>query len=173
MTPEEEQLRQENSRLQEQVRRQQDLIERQSQQIALLSAQVEDLQARLSKDSHKSHLPPSSDRFKRRPKSLRKKSSKKAGGQAGHPGEHLPMVQTPDQVISHAVETCPACQHDLRDIPAWQVERRQVVELPAKRLVVIEHQAERKCCPACQEVILAPFPEQVSAPVQYGYCCSF
>lgn len=168
MTPEEEQLRQENSRLQEQVRRQQELIERQSQQIALLSTQVQDLQARLSKDSHNSHLPPSSDRFKRRSKSLRQKSSKKAGGQAGHPGEHLPMVQTPDQVISHAVETCPACQHDLRAVPALQVERRQVVELPPKRLVVIEHQAERKCCPACQEVIVAPFPEQVSAPVQYG-----
>jgi transposase len=168
MTPEEEQLRQENSRLREQVRSQEELIERQSQQIALLTAQVEDLQARLSKDSHNSHLPPSSDRFKRTPKSLRKKSSKKAGGQPGHPGQHLQMDQTPDCVISHLVETCPACQHDLREVPALQVERRQVVELPPKRVVVIEHQAERKCCPACQEVILAPFPAEVTAPVQYG-----
>src|SRR5215471_11160545 len=90
-------------------------------------------QARLSKDSHNSHLPPSSDRFKRQPKSLRKKSGKKAGGQAGHAGEHL-----------------------------------QVVEVPPKRVMVIEHQAERKCCPACQEVILAPFPADITAPVQYG-----
>ncbi len=82
----EDQLRQENSQLQEQVRMQQEVIEQQSQQIALLTAQVEDLQGRLSKDSHNSHLPPSSDRFKRTPKSLRKKSSKKAGGQPGHPG---------------------------------------------------------------------------------------
>jgi transposase len=168
MTPEEDQLRHENRRLQEQVRSQQELIERQSQQIALLSAQVEDLHARVSKDSHNSHLPPSSDRFKRQPKSLRKKSGKKAGGQAGHPGEHLQMVQTPDHVINHLVETCPACQHDLRAVPALQLERRQVVEVPPKRVVVIEHQAERKCCPACQEVILAPFPADVTAPVQYG-----
>src|SRR5215469_12527854 len=168
MTPEEELLRQEKSRLQEQVRSQQELIERQSQQIALLTARVEDLHARLSKDSHNSHLPPSSDRFKRTPKSLRKKSSKKAGGQSGHAGEHLQMVQTPDRVIGHVVETCSACQHDLRAVPALQVERRQVVELPPKRVVVIEHQAERKCCPACQEVILAPFPDDVTAPVQYG-----
>src|SRR5260370_28756508 len=147
----EDQLRQEKSQLQEQVRMQQELIERQSQQIALLTAQVEDLQARLSKDSHNSHLPPSSDRFKRQPKSLRKKSGKKAGGQPGHPGQHLQMVETPDQVISHGVETCPVCQHDLREVPVLQMERRQVVELPPKRVVVIEHQAERKCCPACQE----------------------
>ena len=78
------------------------------------------------------------------------------------------MVETPDQVISHGVETCPACQHDLREVPVLQMERRQVVELPPKRVVVIEHQAERKCCPACQEVILAPFPADVTAPVQYG-----
>jgi transposase len=168
MTPEEEQLRQENSRLQEQVRRQQDLLERQNQQIALLTAQVEELHARLSKDSHNSHLPPSSDRFKRQPKSLRKKSGKKAGGQPGHPGQMLQMVEEPDRVISHRIESCPACQLDLREVAALQVERRQVVEVPPKRVVVIEHQAERKCCPACQEVILAPFPDDVTAPVQYG-----
>lgn len=58
MTPEEELLRQENSRLQEQDHSQQELIERQSQQIAVRTAQVENLQARLSKDSYNSHLPP-------------------------------------------------------------------------------------------------------------------
>lgn len=169
MTPEEErEWRQEKSRLQEQVRVQQEVIERQSQQIALLMAQVEDLQARLSKDSHNSHLPPSSDRFQRQPKSLRKKSGKKAGGQPGHPGQHLQMVETPDHVVNYQIEICPACQHDLRTVPVLQLERRQVVEMPPKRVVVIEHQAERKCCPACQEVILASFPADVTAPIQYG-----
>src|SRR5215831_3214040 len=126
MKSEEERLRQENTELQEQVRTQQEQIERQSQQIALLTAQVEDLQARLPKDSHNSHLPPSSDRFKRQPKSLRTKSGKQAGGQPGHPGQLLRMVETPDRVISHLVETCPACQHNLREVAALQVERRQV-----------------------------------------------
>jgi transposase len=169
MTLEEEQaLRQEQSRLQEQVRVQQDLIEKQAQQIAVLSEQVAELQARLSKDSHNSHLPPSSDRFKRQPKSLRKKSGKKAGGQPGHPGQMLRLVEQPDTVISHGVECCPTCQHDLRAVDVLQVERRQVGELPRKRVVVVEQQAERKCCPCCQEVILAPFPPEVTAPVQYG-----
>jgi len=169
MTGEEEQaLRQEQSRLQEQVRTQQELIERQAQQIAVLSAQVADLQARLSKDSHNSHLPPSSDRFGRQPKSLRTKSGKKAGGERGHAGQMLKLVEQPDTVLVHRVESCPTCQQDLRTIEALQVERRQVVELPRKRVVVIEHQAERKWCPHCQEVILAPFPAPVTAPVQYG-----
>jgi transposase len=169
MTPEEEQkLRQENSSLHEQVRSQQELIDRQAQQIAVLTAQVEELQARLSKDSHNSHLPPSSDRFQRQPKSLRTKSGKKPGGQPGHPGQMLRWVEQPDTVRRHRVESCPACQHNLRPIDALQVERRQVIELPLKRVVVVEHQAERKCCPNCQQVVLAPFPPEVTAPVQYG-----
>jgi transposase len=133
MTVEEELLRQENTRLQE-------LIERQGQQIALLTAQVEDLHAHLSKDSHNSHLPPSSDCFKRQPKSLRKKSRKKAGGQPGHPGQTLRMVQTPDQVISYQVVTCPVCQHNLQEVAALQVERRQVMEVPPQARGGIEHQ---------------------------------
>jgi transposase len=169
MTPEEEQaLRQEKSLLQAQVQSQQELIDQQAQQITLLSAQVQELQARLSKDSHNSHLPPSSDRFGRQPRSLRKKSGKKPGGQPGHPGQMLRMVEQPDTVITHRVECCPACQHDLRAVDALQVERRQVIELPRQRVVVIEHQAEHKCCPTCQEVILAPFPAEVIAPVQHG-----
>lgn len=169
MTPEEEQeLRDENTRLQGQVRIQQELIERQAQQIGVLSAQVAELHSRLSKDSHNSHLPPSSDRFKRQPKSLRKKSGKNPGGQPGHPGQMLKLVEQPDRVIPHRVECCPTCQHDLCAVGVLQVERRQVVELPRKRVIVVEHQAERKCCPHCQEVILAPFPVEVTAPVQYG-----
>src|SRR6266852_360677 len=169
MTPEEEYvLRQENSTLHEQVRSQQDLIERQTLQIAMLTAQVEELHARLSKDSHNSHLPPSSDRFGRQPKSLRKRSGKKPGGQAGHPGSTLLLSPTPDQVIVHAVERCQHCQRDLREVESLQVERRQVLDLPPRRVVVIEHQAQQKCCPACHQISSAPFPLEVRAPVQYS-----
>ena len=169
MTAEEENaLRQEKSDLQTLVQTQQELIDKQAQQIALLQEQVASLQARLSKDSHNSHLPPSSDRFGRQPKSLRKKSGKKPGGQVGHPGSTLQLSQTPDAVIVHAVEHCQHCQQDLREVNNLQVERRQVIDLPPKRVLVIEHQSEQKCCPNCQQISTAPFPADVRAPVQYG-----
>ena len=68
------------------------------EQVEDLRAQVTQLESRLAKDSHNSHLPPSSDRFVRKPKSLRKKSEKKAGGQAGHPGNTLHLSATPDRI---------------------------------------------------------------------------
>src|SRR6266516_4206673 len=149
-----EQLRQENSALRDQV--------------ALLSERISVLEAKLAKDSHNSHLPPSSDRFQRQPKSLRKKSGKKPGGQAGHPGSTLKLSPTPDQVIVHPVERCQHCQRDLREVESLQVERRQVLDLRPMRVVVIEHQAQHKCCPACQQISSAPLPAEVRAPVQYG-----
>jgi Family of unknown function (DUF6444) len=47
---------------------------------------VKTLEGQQAKDSHNSHLPPSSDRFVRPPKSLRQKSGKKPSGQKGHRG---------------------------------------------------------------------------------------
>jgi len=190
MTQEEENLlREENRALREQVSLQQTQIgllqekERvqaevigalqqqlrvQEQEISLLKQQVQELQERLKKNSHNSHLPPSSDRFGRQPRSLRKQSGKKAGGQEGHAGTTLHLSETPDEVIVHAVECCGTCQRDLRGVASQAVERRQVVDLPPKRLVITEHQAEAKVCPVCQQVTQAAFPEAVRAPVQYG-----
>src|SRR5437016_7770946 len=158
MTTEEEvlSLRQEKQALQERVRVQQEQIEAQQaviqqqqqvieelqKQTAELSHQVQALQERLKKDSHNSHLPPSSDRFHRQPKSLRKSSGKKPGGQAGHPGSSLMLSPTPDQVVVHAVERCQHCQHDLHEVESLQVERRQVVGVPPKRVAGLEHQAQ-------------------------------
>ena len=184
MTTEEEVicLRQEKQALQERVQvqheqleaqqaviqQQQHVIEELQKQTAELSEQVQSLQERWKKDSHNSHLPPSSDRFHRQPKSLRKSSGKKPGGQAGHPGSTLLLSPWPDQVLVHAVERCQHCQADLHEVESLQVERRQVLDLPAKRVVVIEHQAQQKSCPRCQQISSAPFPQDVRAPVQYG-----
>src|SRR5712692_7598368 len=67
---------------------------------------VRALEGQQAKDSHKSSLPPSSDRFVRPPKSLRQKSGKKPGGQKGHRGHHLRQVETPDEVLVHPVICC-------------------------------------------------------------------
>src|SRR5579875_1632939 len=150
MTQEEEliQLREEKRLFREQNSLQKQLIEQQQerigllekqnslqqQQIALLSEQVKALQERQAKDSHNSHLPPSSDRFVRQPRSLRKKSGKPSGGQKGHEGTTLRWQACPDEVIVHPVTHCASCQQDLQGIPSLQVERRQVVDAPAPRL---------------------------------------
>ncbi len=168
-------LRQENQALRERVQVQQETIEQQQlvieglqKQTAALAEQVQALQERGKQDSHNSHLPPSSDRFHRQAKSLRITSGKQPGGQVGHPGSSLKLSPTPDQVIVHAVEQCQHCQADLHEVESLQVERRQVLDLPPKRVVVIEHQAQQKYCPRCQQVSVAAFPEDVRAPVQYG-----
>ena len=191
MTAEEEliHLRQENRLLHEQaslhletISVQRELISRQQEQITLLerelslqqqqmtqlTEQMKALHARLAKDSHNSHLPPSSDRFGRQPKSLRKKSGKKPGAQEGHPGKTLMFSPCPDEVIVHAVERCEQCQADLAHVPPIMVERRQVVDVPPARLVVQEHHSEQKQCPQCQQITIAAFPPEVRAPVQYG-----
>src|SRR5713101_4060021 len=136
--------------------------------IEYLHERVRALEGQQAKDSHNSSLPPSSDRFVRPPKSLRQKSGKKPGGQQGHRGHHLQQVEIPDQVLIHPVERCEYCQHDLREQPADLPERRQVIDLPVKRLWVIEHRVEEKQCPVCWHLTRAPFPAEVRAPAQYG-----
>src|SRR5207302_1057758 len=168
MTQEEElqALREENAALKAQVAELLPLKE----QVEQLKDQVKQLTSRLAKDSHNSHLPPSSDRFVRQKKarSLRKSSGKKPGGQPEHPGETIQWSSCPDEIIRHAVSACSHCQAELSAVEPQMVEARQIIELPSKRHVVIEHQAEQKCCPQCGEVSAAAFPEEVRARVQYG-----
>src|SRR6266566_6647109 len=136
--------------------------------IDFLQERVKTLEGQQAKDSQNSHLPPSSDRFVRPPKSLRQKSGKKPGGQQGHRGHHLRQVQSPDEVLIHPVICCQHCQHDLREPPAEVPERRQVMDLPTKRLWVTEHRVEEKQCPRCFHLTRARFPACVKAAAQYG-----
>ena len=136
--------------------------------IDALRERVKSLEGQQAKDSHNSSLPPSSDRFVRPPKSLRKKSGKSPGGQKGHRGHHLRQVETPDEVLIHPVICCEQCHHDLRTQAADLPERRQVIDLPTKRLWVTEHRVEEKQCPRCFHLTRASFPASVKAPAQYG-----
>jgi transposase len=139
-------------------------------QLEDLSEQVEKLQEKTKKNSSNSSLPPSSDRFARqkRTRSLRKKSGKKPGGQKGHEGKTLPLVANPDLVVLHEVQVCEYCQSDLQQQASIRDQRRQVISLPIKRRVVIEHQTQSKCCSRCHSITVAPFPADVKATIQYG-----
>ena len=76
-----------------------DLIKSLESQIKELNEKLKFLEARLNQNSQNSSKPPSTDIFmdkKPKPKSSRTISGKKAGGQKGHPGKTLEMVENPD-----------------------------------------------------------------------------
>jgi transposase len=140
------------------------------QQVSGLTARVTELEARLNKDSHNSHQPPSSDGPAKRPRSrsLRKRSGKKSGGQPGHPGVTRCLMDNPDTIVAHVPAICTGCGASLETVPEIGRERRQVIDIPEPRPVVTEHRAARKACPVCQTVTVANFPPEVTQPVQYG-----
>lgn len=137
--------------------------------IKVLEEEVSRLKDQVSKNSRNSSKPPSSDGLSRpAPKSLRKKSGRRPGGQRGHKGETLKMREHPDHVKVHRVEQCDRCGRSLREDEAMDVDRRQEFDIPPITIEVTEHQAEIKGCPDCGHVSKASFPEGIRAPIQYG-----
>ena len=131
---------------------------------------IKELRAQLGQNSGNSHWPSSRDKGKkRRSKSLRQKSSQKAGGQAGHTGQTLAMSDEPDRIERHRPERCGMCQAPLdTNQPAERVQRRQVVDIPPLELEVVEHQAEILVCACCGQETTGDFPLDVTSSVQYG-----
>lgn len=136
--------------------------------IVQLETRVHELEDRLAKDSSNSGKPPSSDGLKRKPKSLRKKSDKKPGGQQGHVGKGLAQVPNPDVIVTHTPSSCIGCGLDLKNVIGTTAEQRQVFDIPPPKINVTEHRVEEKQCPCCGEQTRASFPEDVKGPVQYG-----
>lgn len=142
--------------------------------MATLEARVQALEDRLAQDSHNSSKPPSSDlgRPTPRPRSLRRPEGRSSGGQPGHPGTTLRLVETPDRIEQHRPTQCAACGHALADggtaAERLDAERRQVVDLPPPRLEVVEHRVLHVTCAACGVQTMGAFPLGVTQPVQYG-----
>jgi transposase len=132
------------------------------------NARIAELEARLGKNSRNSSKPPSSDGLaKPAPKSLRGKSGRRPGGQAGHRGQTLCQVTDPDRRRRHVPRRCRGCGKGLAGASEVGLERRQVFDIPAIRVRVTEHQLVKRRC-GCGTVTRADAPAGAEAPVQYG-----
>jgi transposase len=140
-----------------------------TEEVEQQKVRIQALEDQLAKHSRNSGKPPSSDGLKKpRTQSLRKKSGRKPGGQEGHRGQTLTMVETPDHIEYHALAICPHCEKDLADEEREGYIRRQVFDVPPMQVEVTEHRAEVKICPHCEERVQASFPEGINQPMQYG-----
>lgn len=83
----------------------------QDARIADQDARIAELERQLGANSRNSSKPPSTDGLaKPAPKSLRKKSGRKSGGQPGRRGRTLEQVSEPDEVIRHEPRCCAGCR---------------------------------------------------------------
>ena len=134
------------------------------------SERIAELEARAGRNSRNSSKPPSSDGLGKpapKPRSLRKKTGRKPGGQDGHAGRTLRQVAVPDHEVPHEPGCCAGCRRSLAGRPVTGVERRQEFDLPPLTVEVTEHQLiEREC--VCGQRTRGAAPEGVTAPVQYG-----
>jgi transposase len=132
-----------------------------------LKAENAELKARLNSNSKNSSKPPSSDGFKRKPAFSKKKKGKQ-GGLKGHKGETLHQVDNPDKIVECNPFKCD-CGHAFTQDQLLLAEKRQVFDLPQPRLEVTEYQIRKALCPVCGMMHTGSTPENVNAPVQYGY----
>jgi transposase len=144
--------------------------EEQASTIDRLQARIAELEKRTKKNSGNSSKPPSSDGLSKPPRtsSLRENGKNKSGGQLGHKGETLKQTPHPDIITRHVLTQCPTCHIILSPEPLTGVVKRQVFDIPPPKIEITEHQAEVKYCTCCNKMVVAQFPEEVRAPVQYG-----
>ena len=145
-------------------------INTQTQLIVQLNQTIQELKEQLNKNSKNSSKPPSSDGYKKpAPKSLRKPSGKKVGGQDGHQGTHLAVITAPDEIVTHMPSACKGCRHyQMCKGTACIAEKRHVIDA-AVTVNVTEHQVlELPICMLHGDTRRGEFPADVKAAVQYG-----
>jgi transposase len=165
-------------------------IEALSEHLSQLKAQVERLQAEVSqlhyrnfqlgrrnaeleaivtKDSHNSSRPPSTDPpWAKRTKSLRRPSGRRPGGQAGHHGSTLRLSARPNRVVEHRPQKCRHCHCELFESQVLRHQRQEVWEVVPAKLKVTEHRLALLRCPTCGKTTQAEFSGAVRSGVQYG-----
>ncbi len=113
-----------------------------------LTQTIRELKEQLNQNSKNSSKPPSSDGLKKPPvnkdRSLRQKSGRKQGAQAGHGRANLSVIAAPDHVEHHMHSDCSSCPyHDsclekacIRET-RHEIDAEVVVNVTAHELVVV------------------------------------
>lgn len=149
------------------------VIDHLSKQVIDLTITVEELTKKLEhyqhpKNSSNSSIPPSKDENRpKRNQSLREQTDRKPGGQAGHKGSTLTMVEVPDKIEKLIPDYCNCCGKDLREIEALLNSKRQVVELPPIKPIYIEYQSYVRGC-SCGHQQKGDYPPHIINHIQYG-----
>ncbi len=84
--------------------------------LAQATERIAELEAQAGKNSRNSSKPPSSEGLDKpapKPRSLRKKTGRKPGGQDGHGGRTLRQVADPDHEVPHEPGCCAGCRRSL------------------------------------------------------------
>ena len=135
--------------------------------IEALLLRIAELEDRLNKNSRNSSKPPSSDGLnKPTPKSLRKPSGKKPGGQPGHKGSGVKIDREPDEVVELRPETCGECGKELPKEGQRRVERRFKIGIAIKIILAAYDQYEAVC--SCGAKTCGHFPENMPGTAQYS-----
>jgi transposase len=128
-----------------------------------------ELEPLLTKDSHNSSRPPSTDPpWAKRTKSLRRPSGRRPGGQAGHHGSTLRLSARPNRIVEHRPRECRHCHCALFESQVLSHQRQQVWEVVPAKFKVIEHRLALLRCMACGRATQGEFSGTVRSGVQYG-----
>jgi transposase len=131
--------------------------------VAQLEAELEELRRQVKgKTPQNSSLPPSTQHPHAKPKSRKRKSKKKRGGQPGHKKHERPLIPTDEcnDVQRLKPTECRRCGERLSGSDPEPL-RHQVWELPEIKPLVTEYQRHRLACRCCGETTCASLPDGV------------
>lgn len=145
-------------RMDERIRCLEERVARQDERIA-------ELERKLNRSSRNSSQPPSVDPPSSLPRS-KGPSGRKRGAQDAHEGHGRLLLPAwaVDEIVEHWPERC-RCGHAFSEaerVAVGEPARHQIEELPPINVRVIEHRAQRVCCPECGKRTRAALPEAVA-----------
>jgi transposase len=164
-------LREENAALKETAKGLIASIKQINDKLVDLAEKNANLTETVKKNSSNSSKPPSSDGYmKPAPKSLRKKTGKKVGGQQGHKGHGLENNREPDTLISHYPKECEICPLHTQGCNGCSkiTKRSYVYNIEFKPVLIYNQVIQRDCPMNGGQSIKGAIPEEITGTIQYG-----